>query len=81
MAPLNEYELGRILGDIQARVTSISEMIETWEHRCRMCSERVESRLKKCEDSQLKITTVAATVGFLAGIISSWVKDLFLGGK
>lgn len=80
MPPLEEYELGRMLGEIQARLGAMSDILENWDRRCRMCSDRVDTRLSKCETAQTRITTVGGTVGFLAGMVSPWLKDLIFGG-
>lgn len=77
MTPLDEYELGELLGAIRTDVAAIKATLGTWESRCQLCRERFDDRLRACEQAQTRIITIGATVGLLAGLVPNWLRELW----
>lgn len=84
MTPLDDRDMARLLGEIEGRLTGMEERdrrIETiilgWEHRCLACTERIERRLRRCEDAQLRIGAVASFMGLMAALLPGWLRGIW----
>lgn len=84
MTPLDDLDMARMLGEIEGRLAGMEErdrrveaIILGWEHRCLACTQRLEGRLRHCEDAQLRIGAVASFLGVMAALLPGWIRGIW----
>lgn len=83
MTPIDEMDMARLLGEIEGRLVGmdareqrIETTIQGWEHRCQACTNRLEERLRRCEETRAQAIMVGGIMGLLAGL-SGWLKEFW----
>lgn len=85
MAPFDERDMVRLLGEIEGRLVGladrdrrIEEMLIRWENQHESCRTGMDARLRVCEQTRAQAIAVGGIVGMLAGM-SSWLRELWRG--
>lgn len=78
MTPLDPQKLGEFMGMVIARLDAIDKKqdnfdvkLDGWTQQCKVCSENINNRIRKVEDSQVRTHTIGAFIAFLISVFAS----------